>query len=285
MEYVWLLMPVMLIAMGFFTIQGRIQKKASIRALEKDGFEYVFYGNGTNYIAFNIHDASFRCGAFGSENFLERPVNFITNYEWKWVERNAQKVSNKYFFYISDVQHPMHEVFYFDKARKAEVEWAKIQAVYSECCLYQYQKVEEMNREEGYDFFVSHASEDKDSFVRPLVQELRNLGLKVWYDEFTLEVGDSLRRCIDHGLGNSKYGIVVLSPAFFAKQWPQYELDALVNRSMSGEKVILPVWHDVQHQEVSQYSHSLADKVAFSTLQLGVSEMASEFLRLLQKNG
>ncbi|PLX96635.1 MAG: hypothetical protein C0620_02145 [Desulfuromonas sp.] len=179
----------------------------------------------------------------------------------------------------------MHEVFYFDKARKAEVEWAKIQAVYSEACSHQYQKVNGMDRVESYDFFVSHASEDKDGFVRPLVQELNNLGLKVWYDEFTLEVGDSLRRCIDHGLGNAKYGIVVLSPAFFAKQWPQYELDALVNRSMSGEKVILPIWHGVQHQDVSQYSHNLADKVAFSTSSLGVSEMASEFLRIVQKNG
>ncbi len=285
MEYIWVMVPIMLMFIIYFSIQRGLTKKESLENLQKDGFDHVFYGDAANYIAFNIHNGSFRCGKFGSNDFLERPVNFITNYEWKWVDRNAQRISNKFFFYISDVNYPMHEIFYSDKARKAEIEWAKIQAVYSEACSYQYQKVNEMERVENYDYFVSHASEDKDDFVRPLVHELSNLGLKVWYDEFTLEVGDSLRRRIDHGLDNARYGIVVLSPAFFAKQWPQYELDALVNRSMSEEKVILPIWHGVQHQEVSQYSHSLADKVAFSTSSLGVSEMASEFLRIVQKNG
>lgn len=284
MEYVWLVMPVMLMFLLWLLVRENSIKKEGLRSLGEDGYNHVFYGGGTSYIAFNIRDGSFRCGRFGSGNFLERPVNFITNYEWKWVDKNAKKTSSKFLFYISDIDFPMHEIFYFDKERKAELEWAKIQAVYSEVCSHQYQKVREMERVESYDYFVSHASEDKDVFVRPLVQELRSLGLKVWYDEFTLEVGDSLRRCIDQGLGSSKYGIVVLSPAFFSKQWPQYELDALVNRSMSGEKVILPVWHGVQHQEVSQFSHSLADKVAFSTSSLGVGEMASEFLRIVQKN-
>lgn len=285
MEYLWLVIPACMTLLVVLLIKERNQKKETLTQLEKDGFKHVFYGDGMNFIAFNLVNGYFRFGRLNSGDFAERPVNFITNYEWKWVDRNAQRLSNKFFFYISDVGHSMHEVFYNDKARKAEVEWAKIQAVYSECCSSQYQVVENMERNDRYDFFVSHASEDKNEFVRPLVQELNSLGLKVWYDEFSLEIGDSLRRTIDHGLGNAKYGIVVLSPAFFAKQWPQYELDALVNRSMSGEKVILPVWHGVQHQEVSQYSHSLADKVAFSSSSLNIQEMASEFLRLLQKNG
>jgi hypothetical protein len=166
----------------------------------------------------------------------------------------------------------------------AEKEWAKLKAVYKECISAQYSEMKSMNRMEEYDFFVSHASEDKDSFVRPLVHALTALGLKVWYDEFTLEIGDSLRRSIDHGLGSSKYGIVVLSKSFFSKQWPQYELDALVNRSMNGNKVILPIWHNVKHQEVSCYSHSLADKVAYLTSALSIDQMAQELLNLLQRN-
>ncbi len=57
-----------------------------------------------------------------------------------------------------------------------------------------------------YDLFISHASEDKEEFVRPLAETLENMGVKVWYDEFTLKVGDSLRRSIDNGLVKSKYG-------------------------------------------------------------------------------
>ena len=81
---------------------------------------------------------------------------------------------------------------------------------------------------EEYDAFISHASEDKEELVRPLADALVERGLKVWYDEFNLTVGDSLRRSIDKGLAKSRFGIVVLSSSFFAKNWTQYELDGLV---------------------------------------------------------
>jgi hypothetical protein len=62
-----------------------------------------------------------------------------------------------------------------------------------------------------FDVFVSHASEDKDEIVRPLVHALRDTGLTVWFDELELKIGNSLRRKIDHGLARSRFGIVVLS--------------------------------------------------------------------------
>lgn len=77
----------------------------------------------------------------------------------------------------------------------------------------------------GYDAFISHATEDKESVVKPLAKQLDRMGYRVWYDEFELTVGDSLRQSIDRGLGTSRYGVVVLSQAFFAKNWPQYELN------------------------------------------------------------
>jgi hypothetical protein len=76
-----------------------------------------------------------------------------------------------------------------------------------------------------WDAFISHASEDKDEIVRPLARELQQRGLRVWYDEFELRIGQSLRRKIDEGIARSAFGVVVLSNAFFAKNWTQYELD------------------------------------------------------------
>lgn len=131
------------------------------------------------------------------------------------------------------------------------------------------------NRSE-HDLFISHASEDKDDFVRPLAETLTELGISVWYDEFQLKVGDSLRRSIDHGLASSRYGIVVLSASFFAKNWPQYELDGLVAREMRGVKVILPIWHKVTKDEVMDYSPSLADKVALNSSLLSIEEIARQ---------
>jgi hypothetical protein len=65
-----------------------------------------------------------------------------------------------------------------------------------------------------HDVFISHASEDKNDLVRPLADALQNKGLSVWYDEFTLRIGDSLRQKIDQGLSRSRVGLVVLSPSF-----------------------------------------------------------------------
>jgi len=114
-----------------------------------------------------------------------------------------------------------------------------------------------------WDAFICHASEDKESFVRPLAEELIKKGLRIWYDEFTLRVGDSLRRSIDRGLVESDYGIVVLSPNFFLKKWPQDELDGLAAReSITDRRVILPIWHEISSHEVARYSPTLADRYA-----------------------
>jgi hypothetical protein len=124
-----------------------------------------------------------------------------------------------------------------------------------------------------YDFFISHATEDKDEVVRPLAERLQFSGFKVWYDESSLKVGDSLRASIDHGLANSRYGIVVLSEHFFQKNWTGYELNGLVARQSVGQKVILPVWHKISRDEVAKHSPSLADMLALDSSKLSLEKM------------
>lgn len=130
-----------------------------------------------------------------------------------------------------------------------------------------------------YDVFICHASEDKDSFVRPLAEALKNSHLEVWYDEFSLLIGDSLRESIDKGLSKSRYGIVVLSPAFFTKKWPIRELNGLVAREMSGENsVILPVWHNISAKQIIEFSPPLADRKAVDSKN-GIESVCSELLK------
>jgi hypothetical protein len=113
-----------------------------------------------------------------------------------------------------------------------------------------------------WDAFICHASEDKEKFVEPLARVLREHGRNVWYDKFVLKVGDSLREKIDEGLRASRYGIVVLSRAFFSKRWPKNELDGLVAKEMDGRKIILPVWHGVTKEEVHNFSPILSGRLA-----------------------
>lgn len=116
-----------------------------------------------------------------------------------------------------------------------------------------------------YDVFISHASEDKADVVFPVADKLRALGVRVWYDDFEMQVGDSLSRKIDQGLARSTFGIVVISPHFLQKNWPEYELRGLISREIGGDKVILPIWHKVTRKEVLDFSPSLADKMALLT--------------------
>jgi hypothetical protein len=118
-----------------------------------------------------------------------------------------------------------------------------------------------------YDLFIIHASEDKD-FVRPLAEALRAQRLAVWFDEFELKPGMGLRKSIDQGLLSSRFGLVVLSPAFFAKSWPRWELDGLVQLAHSRpEPTILPIWHKVAHSDVAAFSPSLANIVAIPSFE------------------
>ena len=133
-----------------------------------------------------------------------------------------------------------------------------------------------------YDLFISHASQDKDDFVEPLAGILTKMGFRVWYDDFILKVGDSISRSIDKGIARSSYGLVVLSPHFFAKQWTQRELAGLTTREVAGrKKLILPVWHNVTHEDVMEYSPTLADKKALDTRQMDLEEIARSIAEVL----
>lgn len=127
-----------------------------------------------------------------------------------------------------------------------------------------------------HDVFISHASEDKDELVRPLTVALAQREVTVWFDEVKMKVGDGLRRRIDAAVAKSRFAVVVLSPSFFAKHWTQYELDGLVAREMSGEQIILPIWHKITKDELLAISPSLTDKVALRTADLTIDEIADQ---------
>ncbi len=136
-----------------------------------------------------------------------------------------------------------------------------------------------------YDAFICHATEDKEEFVRPLAERLRAEHVEVWYDEFSLKVGDGLRRSIDLGLSQSRFGIVVLSPAFFGKRWSNWELDGLVARQNAAEQdLILPVWRGVNHADVLAFSPPLADKMA-TPATAGIDEVARGLVRAIRPQG
>ena len=144
-----------------------------------------------------------------------------------------------------------------------------------------YQEIEQ--KAVQYDVFISHATEDKESFVNALVDELRKRNVKVWVDTLRVKWGDTLRKAIDEGLKKSRFGIVVISKYFIAKGWTQYELDGLFEREMTRGKAILPIWHNITKAEVRDFSPSLAGRKALITSDMTPADIANELVSLLKE--
>ncbi|HEX3556858.1 MAG TPA: TIR domain-containing protein [Thermoanaerobaculia bacterium] len=131
------------------------------------------------------------------------------------------------------------------------------------------------------DIFISHASEDKDAIARPLAAVLRARGFSVWYDEYELRVGDSIRAGIDRGLGSCRFAVLILSRSYFVKSWAQWELNALLHVEASRKaQFVLPIWHEVTRTDVAQFSPILADRVAV-TSDTGIDAIVASLLRVL----
>jgi hypothetical protein len=131
-----------------------------------------------------------------------------------------------------------------------------------------------------YDVFLSHASEDKEAIARPLYEALTAAGVSVWFDEAVLKLGDSLSAKIDEGLARCTHGIIVISPSFLDKRWPQRELAGLVAREVAGgTNRILPIWHDIDHATLVERSPTLADRVAGRSSE-GIPELVRKILEV-----
>lgn len=113
-----------------------------------------------------------------------------------------------------------------------------------------------------YDAFISHAVEDKIPIANELCAKLENAGLRIWYSGKELGVGDSIEKTIEKGLHRSRYGIVILSPTYLAKNWTIREFYTLLAKEIEEHKVILPVLYNVTVDDLKNKDLLMADRFA-----------------------
>lgn len=140
----------------------------------------------------------------------------------------------------------------------------------------------ERNKWERPRAFISHDSRDKTDIVEPIALQLQKLMCPVWYDQFSLRVGDSLRESIEQGLRECSKCILILTPNFLTnKGWSKREYDSIFTREIvEKQKVILPVWDAISAEDAYNFSPILADRVAVQW-SLGVEEVARRLLRAI----
>ncbi|RWA71908.1 toll/interleukin-1 receptor domain-containing protein [Mesorhizobium sp.] len=124
--------------------------------------------------------------------------------------------------------------------------------------------MEARNRAEKPLAFISHDSRDKAEIAEKLAIALSTRMCPVWYDEYSMQVGDSLRESIEKGLKECRKCILILTPNFLANGgWAKTEYQSIFTRELiERQKVILPVWAGVTAKDIYDYSPILADRVA-----------------------
>ena len=114
-----------------------------------------------------------------------------------------------------------------------------------------------------------------------MANELRRKGIEVWYDEFSIQPGDSFIESVEKGLRGSLYGILIISKNFFKKNWVKLEFETLLYKAVTQKKKLFQVWHNVTVADVEAYSLFLATTQAFKS-EIGVEQLADELLVLIR---
>lgn len=130
--------------------------------------------------------------------------------------------------------------------------------------------------------FIAHDSRDKEQIARPLATSLNQNLCRVWFDEFSLNIGDSLRDQIEKGLKECRRCILILTPHFLSNAgWPKKEFDSIFTREvLDKENLVLPVWANVSVRDVYEYSPSLANRLGIDWA-LGVEEVTRRLLKVV----
>lgn len=136
----------------------------------------------------------------------------------------------------------------------------------------------------AYDVFLSHANADKQSFVDELNISLEKLGIKIFYDKKSLEWGDKWKERILDGTKKAEFAIIVISENFFDREWTEKELSEFLNRqNRNGQKLILPIVHNITNDDLSKKYPSIAEIQAIDSKNYSCDEIALLFARQLIK--
>lgn len=104
--------------------------------------------------------------------------------------------------------------------------------------------------------YLAHASEDK-AMVRPIAEYLMANGVEVWFDEWEIEPGDSLRQKMEDGLGVMTHFVVVLTETSIAKPWVAKEIDVGLVHQVGGKSRFVPLVVGVDASKLSPFIQAM----------------------------
>lgn len=92
--------------------------------------------------------------------------------------------------------------------------------------------------------FVCYSHNQKE-FAEKLANDLVENRILVWWDEWEIKVGESLRRKVENGMKNSSYLAVIFSRDSIKSAWVNEELDAAFVKQLEERRVfVLPIIYE-----------------------------------------
>ena len=135
-----------------------------------------------------------------------------------------------------------------------------------------------------YDVFISLANQDKEELIEELYQSLQKLGISIFYDKESLEWGDNWKERILNGTKKAEFAIIVISENFFDREWTERELSEFLNRqNRNGQKLILPIVHNITMQQLQEKYPNVADIQAIDSSKYNCDQIALLFAKQLIK--
>jgi hypothetical protein len=129
--------------------------------------------------------------------------------------------------------------------------------------------------------YLAHASDDK-GLVKPLAEGLMQRGIEVWYDNWEIGYGDSLRRKMEEGLGDCTHFVAFLTEASIKKPWVNEEIDAGLMHSVEGTAKFIGLRYNLPLDSLSPFLRTrLAPE--FKPGEEGLEQLASEIYGISKK--
>lgn len=94
--------------------------------------------------------------------------------------------------------------------------------------------------------FICFAAKDRYTIAEPIVHHLKNYGIDMWYDRYTMVLGDNrIEKNLKEGAQNCNYALVVLSEHTIRSKCAMEEIDIVKRRHISSNVTVFPVLYEI----------------------------------------
>lgn len=130
------------------------------------------------------------------------------------------------------------------------------------------------------DVFLCHAWNDRQGAAKELHDLLDARGVRVWFSEKDIALGEPFMRSIDKGLAKSRVGIVLVTPEMLKTLPKGGVADKELSALLQGGGLI-PIVHQTTYDELREVSPLLASRNGLNTSEDTMAGVAAKLAELV----